>query len=228
MKIIELISVPGLIICFNACIQPAQPENIKKPLLTEIENGYIPANDSDLMNVQEYVQWIQDVRHGFRKELNAGEFTFSAQFKPYEYIVCLEEHTSEIPDTLIKRKVEELNGMQYYDLRIRLNGSGGELLKHNSSSDQQYSDRVNYFSFEMQKDIHLVEGTDTLACQLYHFERTFDVSPTSTILLGFPISTQTNSEVKTLVVYDRTFNNGLLKFTFSKKVLKNLPKLKTI
>ncbi|MEP6795535.1 MAG: hypothetical protein ABJB16_14495 [Saprospiraceae bacterium] len=201
---------------------------MKEPLLNEVENGYLPAIESDRMNVKDYVHWVQDNRNGFRKDLDLGVFTFSAQFKPYEYIICLEEHAEEIADSLMIRKIQELNGMQYYDLRIKLNGSNGELLKHNLSSEQEYSNRVSYFSFEMQNDIHLVEGTDTLTCALYHFERTFDVSPTSTILLGFPVSNKNSSEIKTLLVYDRTFNNGLMKFTFSKKDLMHLPKLKTI
>lgn len=194
----------------------------------EVENGYSPSKQADLLPVKNYVQWVQNTGNGFRKEKTIKDLTFSAQFKPYEYIVCLEEKRHELADSIVRKRVSELKDMQYYELRISSNKAGGELLKRELSSAQQYQERVNYFAFGMQRDIQLVEGTDTLPCVMYHFERSFDVSPESVFLLGFPIRNGETQEDKTLLVYDRTFNTGLIKFTFSKKALKNLPKLKTI
>ena len=35
----------------------------------EIENGYVPSDKAEIMNVEDYVHWVQDVRNGFRKEI---------------------------------------------------------------------------------------------------------------------------------------------------------------
>ena len=79
----------------------------------------------------------------------------------------------------------------------------------------------------MQKDISLLDGKDTVPCDLYHFERAYDVSPSATILLGFTASKKTKND-KTLIIYDRTFNKGTVKFLFKASELNNKPKLKTL
>lgn len=220
------------LICFifllASCADPGSKNNMSGNNSSEIENGYLPSKNAALMEVKNYVHWVQDAQHGFRKEKAIGDLTFSAQFKPFEYIVCLEEKKNELADSLVRLMVSELNEMQYYDLKITLNKSEGELLKYKLTSAQQYTDRVNYFAFGLQNDIQLIEGSDTLPCTLYHFERTFDASPACILLLGFPIDRHKVPADKTLVLYDRTFNSGLIKFTFSKDQLKKLPKLKTL
>ncbi|HPI85880.1 MAG TPA: hypothetical protein PLR01_05870 [Bacteroidales bacterium] len=226
-KLGALIILSYFIFFMVSCANTESTDTIAGEKIVEVENGYIPAEKAKVKNVKDYVQWIQDPDNGFKKEKTINNLTFSAQFKPYEYIVCLEEKKDILPDSLVRRKVGELKDMQYYDLKISLKEFAGELLKYQLTSSQQYTERVNYFAFGMQHDIHLVEGTDTLACELYHFERTFDAAPTSTILLGFHISNQKTAENKTLLFYDRTFNTGLIKFTFRTQELKNLPKLKT-
>lgn len=212
----------------SACSQAGNNANISREKKIEIENGYVPSGAAKTMDVDDYVHWVQDMKNGFRKEKSIAGLMFSAQFKPYEYIVCLEEKKRELADSTVIKKVSELTDMQYYNLKISLRDAEGELLKYQLHSAQEYQERVNYFAFGMQHDIQLVEGTDTLPCILYHFERSFDASPVSTLLLGFAIRKQADAQDKTLLVYDRTFNSGLIKFTFSKKDLKNLPKLKTL
>ncbi|MBK8705978.1 MAG: hypothetical protein IPN33_22105 [Saprospiraceae bacterium] len=228
MEAIKLISLLCFIFFLCACSNSDSNQGLSDDNVAEVENGYVPSGKAKLLDAEDYVEWIQDPGNGFRKEKTIADLTFSAQFKPFEYIVCLEEKKNEIADSVVRRKVSELNGMQYYDLKISLNASGRELLKHELTSTQQYQERVNYFAFGMQNDIQLIDGPDTLACELYHFERSYDASPATVILLGFPVSKHNTSGDKTLLLYDRTFNSGLLKFTFSKKELKNLPKLQTL
>lgn len=176
----------------------------------------------------EYVQWIQDPENGLKKEKTIDDMIFTLQYKPHEYIVCMEEREPQLQDSLVKRKVGELSDMQYYDFKITLKKGEGELLKFKLNSPEEYNERINYFAFNMQKDIQLVEGNDTLPCSLFHFERAYDVTPSSVFMLGFPLSKNNPEDDKTLIVYDKTFNKGFIKFTFSNKELKNLPKLKTL
>ncbi len=183
---------------------------------------------SIVLPVADYLEWVRNPENGLRKEKEIDELGFQLQYKPYEYIICLEERVNEIPDTLLQKKLAELEGVQYYDLKISLKEGEGEILKFNISSADQYNKRVKYFAFEMQNDIQLVEGNDTLPCLLYHFERTYDVAPSCTILLGFNYDKTKAGKQKTLLVYDRTFNKGLLKFTFKENKFLNLPKLQTI
>lgn len=213
----------GLMILLWSC---GNKESVTNSIAAE--NGYVPLKEATVLSTQDYIAWVRDVDNGLKKEKTIDDLLFSVQYKPYEYIVCLEEKKEALQDSLVKKKTEELSNMQYYDFKISLTEGSGELLKHQITSPQQYDQRINYFAFGMQKDIQLVEGTDTLPCSLYHFERTYDIAPSSTCLLGFPVNTKKSSTEKTLLVYDRTFNKGLLKFTFFTDALKKQPKLKTL
>jgi hypothetical protein len=181
-----------------------------------------------MLEPEEYVQWIQNPENGFKKEKTIDDLIFTAQYKPNEYIICMEERAPQLQDSLVKRKLEELSELQYFDFKITLKAGEGELLKYKLSSSDEYNKRVNYFAFNMQNDIQLVEGNDTLPCSLFHFERAYDITPSSTFLLGFPVNKNSGKEDKTLIVYDKTFNKGFIKLTFSNNELKNLPKLKTL
>ncbi|MGQ0829856.1 MAG: hypothetical protein ACT4ON_15825 [Bacteroidota bacterium] len=224
--ILSLWLLPLMFVCACNAIKTEEKSILQS---AEIENGFIAAKNAPVMEGQDYVAWVQDMENGFKKEKTIDDLTFSVQYKPYEYIVFMEEKKDELPDTLVKRKMEQINDMQYYNLKITLNESAGELLKYKLTSQQQYQQRVSYFSFDMQNDVQLVNGNDTLPCILYHFERAYDIAPSGTFVLGFPLSkNESQEEEKTLLVYDRTFHKGLIKFTFRKKELRNLPKLKTI
>jgi len=192
------------------------------------ETNIVSGNVGELLEPIDYVGWVQNPENGLKMNKVIDDIQFSVQYKPYEYIVCMEERTPSVQDSLLKRKFNELSEMQYFDLTISLVDGAGELLKYRLNSGQQYSERVNYFSFAMQKDIVLVDGKDTIPCELYHFERAYDVMPSGTFLLGFGKKNETLSSSKTLVLYDRVFGKGTIKLTIDKERIKNTPKLKTI
>src|SRR5256885_770874 len=81
------------------------------------------------------------------------------------------------------------------------------------SSDEEYSDRVNYCAFKFQNDISLYDGKDSIPCSLFHFERAFDIVPYGKFILGFAKSNHPEN-AETFIVYDKIFHKGLIKFTF--------------
>lgn len=185
-------------------------------------------NTQEILSPKEFTHWVKEEKSPVKKEKAIGEFLFSALYKPYEYIICMEERNNSLPDTLLKRRIKEIDDMEYYDLKIELKNGKNELLKYNLSSPQQYTDRVNYFAFGMEKDIKLVvDGKDTILCGLYHFERAYDVVPFVKVVVGFKKSSEKFKE-KTLIFHDKIFENGIIKFHYTKKELNNIPKLKTI
>ncbi len=177
----------------------------------------------------DYVRWVQESDNGLIHKKTIGDLDFSLQYKPYDYIISMEERSDSIRASIQKEKLVELEGMEYYDFKIKLNSENGELLKHNLKSTDEYKKRVEYFAFTMQNDIWMVDGNDSIPCSLFHFERGYDAAPYSTFLIGFPIRAIKNSNAeKTFVYYDKNFDKGIIKFTLDKNKLVNIPKLKTI
>src|ERR1700751_4964497 len=157
------------------------------------------SKNSEVLFPMAYVSWMQDEKHGLSKKKEIEDITFSIQYKPVNYIICLENKQEQLADSLVKRRANELEGARYFDLSIGLTEGEGEILKYHLTSVPEYDSRIKYFAFDMQKDIKLVEGNDTLDCMMFHFERAYDVSPYSKFLLAFPISGKNKSSESTIV-----------------------------
>jgi hypothetical protein len=116
------------------------------------------SGENELFNVEnnkntelspvDYVTWVRNPENGLLKKKTIEELTFSAQYKPIEYVACLEVGKSTIPESVLKSKKEELQGMEYVDLKIEIPEGQGELLKHELHSAKQYDERISYFSFQ--------------------------------------------------------------------------------
>jgi hypothetical protein len=199
----------------------------KRALDLGFENG-MTGNEVtiDELRPADYVAWVREPENGLVKEKEVGEMKFAMLFKPVDYMICQEERKNEIQALAYQEKLADLGDLEYYDLKIELKNGQEELLKHNLASPQQYTKRVEYYSFEMQKDIVLMNGSDSIPCAMLHFERAYDISPYATFLLAFPKQKSTN-ENRTIIFRDRVFEKGTLKFQFNKKDLNLIPKLKT-
>lgn len=194
------------------------------------ESQFLLSDNSASIQVQElapveYISWCRDKENHLNKTKEIGDITYQLLYKPAEYVACMEEESTSIQTDTLAKKVEELNGLEYYDFKIEITSGQGELLKYNVSSAEEYNQRVNYFAFQMQNDLKLVDGSDTLDCKLFHFERAYDVAPYAVFLLGFPKGKSANTE-KMFFYQDKVFNKGIIKFTYNKNDLKNIPKLK--
>ena len=164
--------------------------------------------------------------NGLLKTKKINEFSYSVKFKPIPYIIAQEADGKSVGAEEYAKKVDELRGLQYYDLRLEVENTNDEILKYDLNSSEQYDARVNYLAFQMQNDIQLIDGNDTLNCLMYHMERAYDIVPYSTILCGFKNLKKTKIEDKTFVLHDNLFNNGIIKLTFLNSDIENIPQLK--
>jgi len=180
-----------------------------------------------VLEKQDYIEWCLKKENSLQKKKEIADITFSLKYKPAEFVACMEQTSDNETTDSIKKSVEELDGLDYYDFKIKLTSGGGELLKYQVSSPGDYNNRVTYFAFNMQDDIRLIDGKDTFNCCIFHFERAYDVIPYATFLLAFPKSKSPLSE-KTFIYQDRIFNKGVIKFTYTQEDLSQIPKLKTI
>jgi hypothetical protein len=119
--------------------------------------------------------------------------------------------------------------MQYLTFRISTPNLKSELLKAGISSLEEYNQRILYCSFQMQNDLKLLDGRDTLNCELFHFERVYNLAPYATFSLGFPLGKmecngkQIND--KTLIYDDKMFGVGRINLTIKGKDIENIPHL---
>jgi hypothetical protein len=188
------------------------------------ENTSMVDFTSEEIPVTEFSSWVNEEATHLEKEKKIGQMKFSIRYNPADYMAMIELRTAEINDSSWKEAISHYTDLDYFKLTIEKENVQGELLKDGIRSPAEYEDRLKYYSFGFQNDIQMVSANDTLACSMCHFERSFDISPTTNFLIAFPKSAESNSD-KTIIINDRVFGTGRIKFTFSSKELTNYPKV---
>jgi hypothetical protein len=190
----------------------------------------IEAKDPDTieqLSPETYLNYVSDPKNGLFVVKRLNQLEFSVFYKPCEYVAMQNLLGEPFQKEKFLNELEDVKDMQYYTIKIACPNFSGELLKYNLKSMEEYEARVNYYSFQMQNDIKLIEGRDTLKCELFHFERNYGVAPGLSFVLGF---NKPKSEIeiynKVISIEDKVFNNGLVNIVVKKEDLKEVPALK--
>ena len=159
---------------------------------------------------------------------NAGDFTLQAQYEPIDCLIAKQKRSDNIKKVEYLDMKKELEGLQYFTVNLGTSLRGTNIANYETTDEAEIQKRLYYLSFKMQKDFKLVEGSDTLPCRLYHFEKMNDFANVKTISLAFDKRTEGNDKDKTLIVDSPLLNSEPIKLNFDIKNIKNIPPLKTL
>lgn len=169
------------------------------------------------LDKEEYVSWIEDYENGLHVTRDVGEYNFDLQYKPSEY---LEIQTAAY--TPIGNEEEGKNNMQYYTLTVSLNSKRSDLINHDVKNAQEKAEKLYYLSYQFANDIFIEENGERFPCQLFHFERSYDLKPSRTFVLGFE-NPKAESASARLIIDSPYFKLGPVKIKVNKN---NIPDLK--
>ena len=144
-----------------------------------------------------------------------------------DYVVLKDfSDTAQLNSEVFKQHQKEYQNMEYFTFRIESLKEKEELLKVGLKSESDYYSRIEYFSFKAQNDFKLIRGTDTLNCNLYHYERVYGLAPYATMLLGFPAQENKNTKQDMYLLFeDKTFKNGHIYLNIKQQDLASIPTL---
>ena len=174
---------------------------------------------------QRYVEIFKDRKTPATKVQRIGELTYFLTYLPKEYMISNELRKNQISQEEYDKLSEEYGDLTYYLMEIEADDRQ-ELARHKLDGSSDYTERIEYLSFEMEKNIKLKGKQDEYPCVLFHYERTYNVSPKNTFLLGFEVPEEEKENKLQMVIDDQLFNAGFIKFKWSPEDIKNLPKLK--
>ena len=176
-----------------------------------------------------YISWVKNSNNHLNKNKTIQDIRYGINYLPLDYMLCNELKKTRVSEKELEQLKQEYSGMEYFELKIEALGFNDELAKYQLQSQGQYQERIKYLAFDMQKDIFLkTDDNRQVPCKLYHFERTYGVTPHSTFLLGFSKEDIAISKERTIVIDDKLFNKGLVKFNWTELALNNVPKLSVI
>lgn len=224
---ISFIVLFGLLLFFDSCTDSMKNNFSDNSYQTDIAPNDYELKEKSLIPL-EYVDWVNDKEHNLNKTKRIGEFGFTVFNKPVDYLICLDQRKEEISTLSYDQVKKEFGNLLYFDFKIEADDIPTELLKYKVGGEAEYQRRITYFAYEMQNDFCLVDNNDTLPCIMFHYERTYDIVPYAKVLLGFDPLKNNASKTFEFIYQDRVFSNGLIKFTFRKSDLENIPKLKTV
>jgi hypothetical protein len=202
----------------------------------ESGTSFIFSNTQSITNSDEkkvkssvqFIDWSHKKSNGIFAEKQMGKYLFSVLYKPYELIVAERAGAKDISEEYLRREISKIDGMQYLTFKICAPGQNVELLKTGISSVEEYNQRILYCAFQMQNDIQLVDGNDTLHCDLFHFERVYGIAPYATFSLGFVLNkTDDDKSIndKTLIYDDKIFGVGRINLTIKGSDIESVPHL---
>lgn len=177
------------------------------------------------LSPRDYRAFVTNPDNGLIKTKHIGDVDYIVTYKPHELIAVI-ENDAHIDSGLYAGTMGEISGLQYYNFKLKINDKTKDILKANVASVNDYYGRVEYFTSLMQDDIWLIQGTDTLPCRIFHYERNYSAAPYSDFSLAFDGAGNNVNTDRTIVFNDHVFNNGLIKLTISGSDIKKIPALK--
>lgn len=182
-------------------------------------------NANKNLPLEQFVKWATDKENKLVRDKKISEINYQLAYLPMESMAYIELKNQDITKEKFEETKKHYEDMSYFKFRIELIGGSGELLKYNLGSAQQYNDRISYMSFQMQKDVFLVQGQDTLSPGLFEFERIFEIAPYATVMFAFDKKKFKPENGFTIVYNDRLFKKGYIKYNYRPKQLIDLPNI---
>jgi hypothetical protein len=177
----------------------------------------------------DYVRWVEDEAHGLHLEKEVGDIKFSLQYQPVEYLTAMQEKTNSLEKGTLDSNLNSKKNTLCFLFRFESTGPQKDVLKMNLDSKQEYFDRILYMTDEMQNDFQLVSGKDTLLCKLYHYERTYNLSPRQSFLTVFERKAQAKIQDDLIFIYqDKILGTGTIRMRIKAEDIKKIPTIKTI
>jgi len=170
-----------------------------------------------------YRAWIGAHKDALSTQISRSGLSFSLTYLPVDWLALQETSTDNAPE--FKKIRETYAGMEYYRLRVSLTGSQGDILQYQAASQEEYYQRVEYFSFGMQHDLRMLNGQDTIPCKLFHFERNYGAAPFADFMIGFE-DREGNKSDRVLIYNERVYSTSIFQLSIPAENIQSIPKLK--
>lgn len=178
------------------------------------------------LDKEAYLKWMKEETNPLRKVKNIGVYTYEVLYTPAGYLVAGDLLTQAIAPETADQAYKEKSNMHYFRIRLSVKEAKQDILKYNLSSQEEYYNRLYYYSYTFAESIKLLQCGKETDCELFHFEKTYDLQGARTFMLGFPKNPACQSEEEiTISIDSKIINAGPVKINYSVQEMKNIPEL---
>jgi len=179
------------------------------------------------LGCQDYVKWMDNPNNGFKMTKAFEGIKYTLQYKTKEYLAIQDNKGQPLSPTSLAKGIEQYNDMCYFTLRMETFDKAHDPLTVKIVSEDEYHQRNTYFSYQFQNELKVLVNTDTVNCGLFSMVNNYGLAPYVDFVLGFPLKSDKVSDDLVFLLDDKTFNNGIVKFTFKSRDINDAPKLLT-
>lgn len=178
------------------------------------------------LNSADYVRYITNTANGLRKTTEVGGLKFTLQYRPYDYILLMENLGHPNPQEMDKRK-KDLAGTAWFSIILSRVDQKETPLRYGVASLDEYNARLDYYLNEAKKDVWLKYGEITIRPTSYLFENNYNLTPDLTMIVGFmlPAGERAPDKAMQLSYNDPVFRSGIVKASFPVTSIKDIPNL---
>jgi hypothetical protein len=152
------------------------------------------------------------------RTLNKVEY--QVRFLPNDYRI-IDRFGESLDGEKLQVERENLSEFQYF--QVRLKAGGANIMDYQLNPGETPDSRLNYFTHNMARDLALIDGSDTLACEAHQFVTNHGISPWVSVLAAFKATK--NENTKRLVIHDEIFHNGKVILKIPASAISEIPQL---
>ncbi len=171
----------------------------------------------------DYVRYVEDSKNGLLVSLqNINNIRYTLQYQPADYLVFEELKSVSVSSEDFKTQYKRFKGLEHYVFKI--NRRAFDSLAEQKNDTSKTKKRLNdYFDFNIQKDIKLVNGNDTISCSISQCESSFGMTPYYTFVVGF--ENKTIEGDRTFYFNGKKIGVGDVKLEVSGRSIDKIPEL---
>lgn len=178
------------------------------------------------VGVHDYLNYMNNKKNGLIQTKEVDGLVFEVRYLTPELMSLNELKTENVEKGKFRKTLKEYEGLNYYKIKISGNEEGKHVynvLKDEGIDPIEVEAELN---FDMQQNIYTVQGSDTGACVLYVFSKTYGLAKTYDMQIGVERKDSLNKNDAVVEINSGILKRGLLKFRFSNTDIQNIPLLK--
>jgi hypothetical protein len=186
--------------------------------------------DNKALPPAEYVKWVQNPDNGLNVSKQIKDVKFTVQYQPANYLVANKERDPYLKATVLNSEVGKYTDLEYYDIRLASAKTNQDVLTLDLQNQQDYYSREKYYSFGFENDIYMISNNDTIPCALFNYVPNYGIAPYTDFMIAFTKSKNESKKAMydhTIVIEDKIFGNGILKFEIKKSDINKIPPIIT-
>lgn len=173
-----------------------------------------------------FMQWVLSPSSGLQGRVTQGSYDYIASYLPTEFVALQQLKGQQVDRKKFSAKYQELKGTEHYTFLINLNNGKKNAVKSLSTDSEIPVDQlVHFMAYDLQHEIRLVNGSDTLQCKFLHFEETFEITSYARFMVMFEHDGGSRSSGDRHLLVSLPWLNEQLVFTIGKENLQRIPKV---